>query len=72
MICADQKTIYVYDEEDADQSKLLRKISGAHSEEITILQYDVYLGLLAVGSVSGEVSIWDFEMSKVEGYINSH
>lgn len=72
LICSDSKTIYVYDEEDNSESRLLRTITGAHEEEITIFKYDEYLALLAVGSVSGEISVWDFEMSKVEAYCLAH
>jgi Prp8 binding protein len=51
---------------------LLRKITGAHTEEITIVKYDDYLSLVATGSVDGEVTVWDFEMSKFEGFCIGH
>jgi Prp8 binding protein len=72
MICTDYKYIYVYDEDNVEESKLLRKISGAHTEEITIIKYDNYLSLLATGSINGEVCVWDFEMSKIEGFCLGH
>ena len=72
MVCTDHKYIYVYDEEDTEESKLLRKITGAHKEEITILKYDDYLSLIATGSIDGEVAVWDFEVSKLEALCIAH
>lgn len=35
MVCSDHWFIYVYDEENTENSELLRKITGAHKEEVT-------------------------------------
>jgi WD40 repeat protein len=51
---------------------LLRKITGAHLEEICCLMYNDYLSLMATGSVDGEICVWDFEMSKIEGFCLGH
>ena len=72
MICSDRKTIYVYDEDDTEESELLRKITGSNKEEITIVRYDDHLSLIAAGSIDGEVSVFDFEMSKLEGICPGH
>lgn len=66
MICSDAKNYYVYDEEDTEKSELLRKVTGAHKEEITILQYNDYLSLVVTGSIDGDIAVWDFELSKLE------
>mmetsp|Transcript_1193 Transcript_1193/g.1210 ORF Transcript_1193/g.1210 Transcript_1193/m.1210 type:complete len:205 (+) Transcript_1193:1526-2140(+) len=72
MVCTDAKTLYVYDEDDTDESELLRKITGGHNEEITIVKYDDHLSLVATGALNGEVLVWDFEMSKLEGFCLGH
>ena len=72
MVCSDHKNLYIYDEDDTEQSTLLRKLTGAHKEEITILKYDDHLSLLASGSLDGEIALWDFEMSKVLGMCIGH
>jgi hypothetical protein len=43
MICSNAKEYMVFDETDVDQSQLLRRIHGAHTEEITISAYDHHL-----------------------------
>ena len=53
-----------------DSSELLRQVTGGHKEEISILQYNDYLSLIATGSVDGEVCIWDFELSKLEAILS--
>jgi WD40 repeat protein len=72
MICADNQRYYVYDEQDTENSELLRSVGGAHKEEITILRYSANHSLVATGSVDGEVVVWDFEMSKIEGILCGH
>lgn len=72
MICCDSNSYYVYDEDDTDVSYLLREVTGGHKEEISIIRYCDHLGLLATGSVDGEVCVWDFEMSKIEGICLGH
>ena len=72
MVCSDLNTIYVYDEEQTEESTLLRKVTGGNKEEITILKFDSYLSLLAAGSIEGEVAVYDFEMSKLKGICHGH
>jgi WD40 repeat protein len=72
MICTDHKYIYVFDEDDTDESFLLRKITGGHTEEITIIKYDDHLALMVTGSVNGDLCVWDFERSKLEGFCIGH
>jgi WD40 repeat protein len=72
MICCDQTAFYVYDEDDTDVSYLLRKVTGGNKSEISIIKYSNWLGLLATGSVDGDICIWDFEMSKVDGICLGH
>jgi len=62
----------VYDEEDTEESQLLRKVSGCHEEAISIIAYDFHLSLIATGSVNGEICIFDFEMSKLLGILKGH
>ena len=72
MICSDAESYYVYDEDDSDVSYLLRQVKGGNKEEISIIKYCDHLGLLATGSVDGQVCVWDFEMSKIEGICLGH
>jgi WD40 repeat protein len=72
MICSNEREYMVYDESDRDESALLRKVSGAHTEEITIMSYSYHLSLVATGCINGEIAIYDFEMSKIEGLLIGH
>lgn len=58
----------VYDEEDPEESFLLRKSIGGHfKDDISALSFSDHLSLVATGSRSGIVCIWDFENCKLEG-----
>ena len=35
-------------------------------DEISIIQFNEHLSLIATGSIDGEVCVWDFELSKFE------
>ena len=72
MICANKKEFIVFDESNDACSKMLRRVSGGHNEEITILAYDHYLSIVATGCINGEITLYDFELSKVEGILNGH
>lgn len=72
MICSNAREYMVFDEQDSEQSKLLRRVFGGHEEEITICAYDFHLSLVATGCINGEIIIYDFEMSKVEGLLRGH
>ena len=72
MICTNQKEIMIYDEQDPEESKLLRRVLGGHKEEITLLAYDYHLSVIATGCINGEIAVYDFEMSKIEGLLVGH
>ena len=72
MLCSNSREYMVYDEKDPEESKLLRRVYGAHQEEITILAFDYHLSLVATGCINGEVALYDFEMSKIEGLLVGH
>jgi WD40 repeat protein len=72
MLCCNAKEYIVYDEQDPDSSTILRRVQGAHKEEITIMAYDYHLSLVATGCINGEIAIYDFEMSKIEGLLIGH
>jgi WD40 repeat protein len=62
----------IYDETDPEESKLIRRVLGGHKEEITILAFDYHLSLMATGCINGEIAVYDFEMSKIEGILHGH
>lgn len=72
MICSNEREYMVYDECDPEESQLLRKVHGGHIEEITILAFSHHLSLVATGSINGEIALYDFEMSKIEGLLIGH
>lgn len=72
MIASNAKEFMVFDEEDPDQSVLLRRVIKAHNEEITICAYSYHLSLVATGCINGEIALYDFETSKVEGLLIGH
>ena len=58
----------VYDEEDPDETFMLRQSIGGHfKDDISALSFDDHLSLIATGSRSGIVCVWDFETNKLEG-----
>lgn len=58
----------VYDEEDPEETFMLRKSTGGHfKDDISSLDFNAHLSLIATGSRSGIVCVWDFETNKLEG-----
>lgn len=72
MICSNAREFMVFDESEPEESKLLRRVCGGHEEEITILAYDYHLSLVATGCINGEIALYDFETSKIEGLLIGH
>jgi len=71
-MCCNQKEYIVYDESDCDKSRMLRRVTGGHKEEITIMTYDHHLSLVATGCINGEIVLYDFELSRIEGMLIGH
>ena len=66
-------TLKVYDEEDPEESLMLRKSIGGHfKDDISSLAFCEHLSLMATGSRSGIICLWDFEMGKLEGICLGH
>ena len=66
-------TIKIYNENDEQESVLLRIMSGGHKDsDINALAYSSNLGMLASGSHNGIISIWDFEFGKLEATLLGH
>ena len=72
MVSSTANEYMVFDEEDPENSKLLRRVRRVHEKEISISAFDFNLGLVATGCVNGEIAIFDFEMSKLEGLLIGH
>lgn len=72
MICSNSREYMVFDERNPEESKLLRRVVGGHQEEITIMEYSYHLSLVATGCINGEITLYDFEMSKIEGILLGH
>jgi hypothetical protein len=72
MIASNAKEFLVFDEEDPEKSTLLRRVIRAHQEEVTISAYSYHLSLVATGCINGEIALYDFETSKVEGLLLGH
>ena len=72
MICSNSREYMVFDEQEPESSKLLRRVIGGHTEEITIIAYDYHLSLVATGCINGEIALYDFEMSKIEALLLGH
>ncbi len=66
-------TLNVYDEENPEMTPKLRNLAGGHlSSEITYLEFSQHLSLIATGAASGTITIWDYEMSRIEGMCIFH
>jgi WD40 repeat protein/Ca2+-binding EF-hand superfamily protein len=61
------RSIRVFDDFHNDpKSSLLRIVTDAHDSDLTSIDYDHSLGLIASGSVDGSVKIWDFQFLLLE------
>ena len=69
MLCCNQNEYMIFQESNTEESTLLRCVSGGHNEEITVMAYDFHLSLVATGCVNGEITLYDFEMSKILGIL---
>ena len=59
LVSSSDSTIRIYDENDADSSKLIKVLSGGHNEsEILSLEVSLNMGIIASGSANGLLSIW--------------
>jgi WD40 repeat protein len=73
VIFCDRKTVYIYNEENVEESDLLRTMTGAHEDDtITKLGFDHHLMLIATGSDKGRVALWDYEIGKLLGFCCGH
>ncbi|CAK9105709.1 Lissencephaly-1 homolog [Durusdinium trenchii] len=61
------KTIRVFDETQPNAIAPLRKVVGAHLNDITALSLSHELSLIASGDLGGAVRIWDFQFLTLEG-----
>ena len=66
-------TIMLYDMKDIEEVTLLRVMKGGHQgSDITCVSYSPYLSVIASGSSNGIISVWDFEIGKLEGACFGH
>ena len=50
----------------------MRLVTGAHTDDIVCLKYSPELSLIATGTTSGELAIWDYETSRLLDFLLSH
>lgn len=62
LIYADKRGYLVYAESD-DSSEKLRTVSGGHVANISAIKFSYHLSLIATGTETGEVAVWDYELS---------
>lgn len=66
-------TIMVYDLMDLEEANLLRMMKGGHAgSDITCIAYSPYLSMIASGSSNGIVSVWDFQLGKLQAACFGH
>lgn len=63
--------INIYDESDPEEANKLRTIKGGHkiadrNNQIFCLDFSTHLNLFATGSTDGLITVWDFELSKID------
>ena len=67
IIYADKQGYFVYNESDEKTSEQLRRVYGGHTSAITAIKFSYHLSLIATGTESGEVAVWDYELSQLLG-----
>ena len=69
--CAYDSLINVYDEERTEESTKLRTIRGGHkigerNNPILCFDFSDHFKMYATGSTNGLITVWDYELSKIE------
>ena len=71
LIYADRHGYFVYTETD-ETSEQLRRVTGGHQTAVSAIKFSYYLSLIATGTESGEVAVWDYELSQLLGICQGH
>ena len=71
MIYADKNAYFVYNEA-GETSEKLRRVTGGHKSPISTIKFSYHLSLIATGTESGEVAVWDYELSQLLGICRGH
>jgi WD40 repeat protein len=63
--------INIYDESNSEETQKLRTVKGGHkiaerNNQIFALDFSNHLNLFATGSTDGLITVWDFELSKID------
>jgi len=72
IIYADKSGYFVYNESDEKTSDQLRHVYNGHQSPITAIKFSYHLSLIATGTETGEVAVWDYELSQVLGICQGH
>ncbi len=69
--CALDSLINVYDERDPEEASKLRTLKGGHkvgdrNNQIFAFAFSSHLNLFVTGSTNGLITVWDYELSKIE------
>ena len=51
---------------------MLRRVSGGHTSNVTAIEFSYHLSLIATGTETGEVGVWDYELSQLLGVCRGH
>lgn len=71
MSCGIDSLINIYDERDPEESSKLRTIKGGHkvnerNNPIYCFSFSPHLNLFVTGSANGLITVWDYELSKID------
>lgn len=76
VILCDKNSYFILDNDsntDSDkQADLVRYVKNGHKDEVVCIQYSAELSLIATGTVTGEIALWDYEFSKLLDYCIGH